>query len=115
MAYDEETAERVRRLLAGRDDLDVSDVVEKGMVGGGRGFLIRGNLCCGVRARGLTVRVGTEGRDAALALPHVGPLVLGKRQPKAFVVVEPEGYATDDELSAWIERGLAFVATLPDS
>ena len=114
MAYDEATAERVRRLLAGRDDLQASEVLEKTMVGGGRGFIVRGNLCCGVRARGLTVRVGAEDREAVLALPHVGPLVLGNRQPKAFVVVEPEGYAEDDELSAWLERGLAFVATLPD-
>jgi hypothetical protein len=107
MAYDEVTAGRVRRILANR-----SNVVEKGMVGGGLGFMVDGHLCCGVRADGLTVRVGREGRAAALTEPHVGPLVLGKREPAAFVVVEPPGYRSDADLEAWIARALAFIATL---
>jgi hypothetical protein len=42
MSYDPGTAARVRRSLAGRDD-----VLEKKMVGG-LSFLVNGNMCCGV-------------------------------------------------------------------
>jgi hypothetical protein len=66
-------------------------------------------MLCGVTAIGLRVRVGPEDRDAALGEPHVRPLQLGRRQPLGFVVVEAPGYATDELLEAWIERGLATV------
>lgn len=112
MAYDEATVERVRRLLSERSDV-VKDVVEKGIVGGGWGFMVGGHLCCGVSSRGLTVRVGPDGMDDALAQPHVRPLEFGGRRTAAFVVVEPDGYGEDRTLTQWVERGLDFVATLP--
>jgi TfoX/Sxy family transcriptional regulator of competence genes len=95
------TLERVRRALAGR-----ADIVEKRMVGG-VSFSYRDRMFCGVTNAGLMVRVGTEGRDAALREPDVRPLELGGRQPLGFVVVAPAGYATEELLQAWIERGLA--------
>ena len=107
MGYDEATVERVRNLLPER-----SDVVEKRIVGGGLGFMVDGSLCCGVSSRGLTVRVGRDEMDEALSLPHARPLVFGGRTTKAFVVVEPVGYGTDDALRSWVERGLRAVAAL---
>jgi TfoX/Sxy family transcriptional regulator of competence genes len=97
------TVERVRRALAGR-----ADVVEKRMVGGAS-FCYRDRMFCGVTSTGLMVRVDPEGRDAALGEPHVRPMQLGGRQPLGFVVVEPPGYASEELLEAWIERGLATV------
>lgn len=108
MAYDTATAERVRRLLSGR-----SDVIEKRMIGGGLGFMVGGHLCCGVNMKGLTVRVGSEEKGEALATPHVRPLEIGGRETSAFVVVEPDGYRSDEMLGTWVKRGLCFVATLP--
>ncbi len=97
------TLERVRLALAGRPD-----IVEKRMVGG-ISFSYRDRMFCGVTATGLMVRVGAQDRDAALGEPHVRPLELGGRQPLGFVVVEPPGYATQELLEDWIERGLATV------
>ena len=97
------TLERVRRALASR-----ADIVEKRMVGG-VSFSYRDRMFCGVTNAGLMVRVGTGGREAALGEPCVRPLELGRRQPLGFVVVEPAGYATDELLAAWIDRGLATV------
>jgi hypothetical protein len=108
LAFDPTTATRIRKLLAAQ-----TDVVEKPMVGGGLGFLVNGRLCFGVSARGLTVRVGPDARAGALAAPHVRPLRLGGRDATAFVVVEQGGYASDEALRGWLERGLEFVATLP--
>jgi hypothetical protein len=38
---------------------------------------------------------------------------MGRKHPVGYVLVDGGTITTDDELRAWIERGLAFVATLP--
>lgn len=98
-----ETLERLRTALAGR-----AEVVEKRMVGG-RAFSYRGRMFCGATSSGLMVRVGTAGRDAALAEPHVRDLEFGGRTVHGFVVVAPAGYPTAELLAAWLERGLSSV------
>ncbi|NNF65375.1 MAG: RNA methyltransferase [Acidimicrobiia bacterium] len=107
MAYDETIAEAIRQLLGQR-----KDVAEKRLVGGGLGFMVGGNLCCGISSRGLTVRVGAEGKQAAVAMEHVGPLAFGGKETAAFVVVAPEALEDPDILAAWVGRGLKFVETL---
>ncbi|MCW2909206.1 MAG: hypothetical protein JWL68_3995 [Actinomycetia bacterium] len=107
MGYDRDTAERVRRLLSGRND-----VLEKKMVGG-LSFLVNGNMCCGVTGISLMVRVGADDREQALGEPHVRPMEFAGRALSGFVCVDPAGLATDDELAGWVRRGLDFVAGLP--
>jgi TfoX/Sxy family transcriptional regulator of competence genes len=107
LTHDPEATERVRILLSGRPD-----VVEKKMVGG-LSFLVNGNMCCGVTGTALMIRVGREGRDQALREPHARPMVLGGRSLSAFICVDPPGYAADDALARWVQRGLDFVAGLP--
>lgn len=108
MAYDERTAERVRKLLSGR-----RDVVEKKLMGGVC-FMVKGAMCCSVSGRGgLLVRVGAPAYERMLAEPHVSAMEMRGRPMTGFVRVAPDGYKTDAALSAWIERGLDFVATLP--
>ena len=107
MSYDAEAAERVRQLLSSRDD-----VVEKRMVGG-LSFLINGNLCCGITGTALMVRVGAEGHEQALREPHVRPMQFAGRALSGFVCVEPAGFASDNALARWVQRGLDFVSGLP--
>jgi TfoX/Sxy family transcriptional regulator of competence genes len=108
MAYDEQTAERVRKVLSSRDD-----VVEKGLMGG-LCFMVTGGMCCGVSGRGgLLVRVGPQVREWVLGEPHVRAMTMRGRTVKGFVRVDPEGYRTDAALRKWIGLGLEFVATLP--
>ena len=107
VSFDPEAAARVRRLLSGRDD-----VVERKMVGG-LSFLVNGNMCCGVTDRALMVRVGAKGREQALREPHVRPMQLGGRTLSGFICVEPAGFAADDALASWVQRGLDFVSGLP--
>jgi TfoX/Sxy family transcriptional regulator of competence genes len=107
MAYDEQVADRVRRFLS-----DQSHVVENKMMGGVC-FMLDGNMCCGVRGAALMVRVGREAYERMLALRGVRPLEFGGRRPSGFVVVDPEGYRTDEALSQWLQRGIDFVAALP--
>ena len=107
MSYDRAAAERVRQLLSGR-----SDVAEKKMVGG-LSFLVNGNMCCGITGMALMVRVGADGREQALREPHARPMLFAGRALPGFICIEPEGYAADDALAGWVQRGLDFVSGLP--
>ena len=94
-------------MLSGR-----SDVVEKKMVGG-LSFLVNGNMCCGITGTALMVRVGADSREQALREPHVRPMLFAGRALSGFICIEPEGYAADDALASWVQRGLDFVSGLP--
>lgn len=108
MSYDAEAADRVRQLLSARND-----VVEKRMVGGGLSFLVNGNMCCGITGTALMVRVGAESREQALREPHAQPMQFAGRALSGFICIEPAGFAADDALARWVQRGLAFVSGLP--
>ena len=108
MAYDEDTAERIRKLLSRR-----AAVTEKKMMGG-LCFMVQGRMCCSVSGKGgLLVRVGAGAQQSMLGEPHVSPMDMGGRTMTGFVRVAPEGYRTEAALKAWITRGLDVVATKP--
>ncbi len=107
MAYDQGLAQRIRELLAGTPDL-----IEKKMFGG-VGFLLRGNMACGVNQDRLIVRVGPERYEEALAHPQAAPFDMTGRAMKGWVFVNPEGIKSDDDLRAWLQRGADFALTLP--
>jgi TfoX/Sxy family transcriptional regulator of competence genes len=105
MAYDEKTAERARKLLAGR-----RGVVEKKLMGG-LCFMVQAGMCCSVSGGGgLLVRVGAEAHERMLAEPHAQPVEMRGRTMTGFVRVAPDGYRTEADLRRWIERGVAAVA-----
>jgi TfoX-like protein len=107
MAPDPELTDRIRRVLGGRPDIE-----EKRMVGG-LSFSVAGRMCCGVSGRALMVRVGADARESVLGLRHVRPMVLGAKVVTGFVLVDPEGVATDRDLEAWVGRGLDVASGLP--
>lgn len=107
MAYDEKTAERVRRVLARRDD-----VAEKKMMGA-LAFMVAGNMCCCVLDDGLLVRVDADRRDRVLAEPHVKPMKMGRRTMGSFVRVGREGIATARSLGRWVGRGIEAASSRP--
>ncbi|MBM3216980.1 TfoX/Sxy family protein, partial [Candidatus Poribacteria bacterium] len=85
MPYDENLAERIRRVVAGRHG-----VTEKRMFGG-LAFLLDGKMFCGIANSDLMVRVGPERYEAALSLPHVRPMDFTGRPMTGYVYVGPEG------------------------
>jgi TfoX/Sxy family transcriptional regulator of competence genes len=106
MAYDEQLAERIRVVLGPRDGL-----AERKMFGG-LAFLDRGNMCVGVTHDELMVRIGKTGLTAALAEPGARPMRMQGRDT-GMVFVAPEAVASDEELAAWVGRGLAVSSVLP--
>lgn len=107
MAYDETVAERIRKLLAKQKSLG-----ERKMFGG-LAFMVNGHMAVGVNKDNLMVRVGPDAHADALAQPHARPMDFTGRPMKGFVFVDPPGYASDDSLAAWVDRGVSFVASLP--
>ena len=47
------------------------------------------------------VRVGQDGRSAALLEPHVRPMEFAGKALSGFVLVDPGGFASDAALAAW--------------
>jgi hypothetical protein len=112
VAYDEGLAERVGNALRENPTLRGVGVVEKRMFGG-VGYMVQGNMACGVNGEDVIVRVGPDAYAAALAAPHTRPFDMTGRPMKGWVVVTPDGYARDEDLAAWVARGVAFALTLP--
>ena len=107
MAYDENTAARVRQALGA-----VKGVAERRMFGG-LVFMVQGNMCCGVEQDNLMLRVGPAQYAAALEEPYAGVMDFTGRPLRGFVVVQPAGFATAAELGEWVGKAVAFVRTLP--
>jgi TfoX/Sxy family transcriptional regulator of competence genes len=107
MAYDENLAARVRKLLPSG-----AGVSEKKMFGG-LCFLLHGNMCCGILKDDLVLRVEPKRAEALLKKPHTRPMDFTGRVLKGFVYVEPGGFSTQTDLNRWVSIALAFARSLP--
>ncbi len=107
MAYDEGLAQRIRELLPVEESL-----VEKKMFGG-VGFMLHGNMACGVNKDDLIVRVGLAGYDQALVRSNARPFDFTGKPMKGWIMVGPEGYESDEDLQVWVEQGIEFALSLP--
>ena len=107
MSFDPGLAERCREQLSG-----ISGLEEKRMFGG-LGFLLNGNMACGVHGERLIVRVGAEQHQEALTREHAEPFDLTGRSMAGWVFVAPEGLLEDSTLADWIRQGVLFSRSLP--
>lgn len=108
MAYDEDLAERIRRALEGR-----SDVEERHMFGG-VAFMLRNHMCCGVVQSRLMVRLDPDTSDDLLRRPNVAPMDFTGRPMRGFLFVDGEAVANDEDLSDWLDRAVAYVESIPE-
>ena len=107
MAYDEGLAQRIRDLLDDRDD-----VSERKMFGG-LCFMVGGNMSCGVVGDELMLRVGKDGYEEFLTLPHVREMDFTGKPMRGMLYVGTKGIDDDGDLSDWVGRGVAFASSLP--
>lgn len=99
-------AERVRQALASKK------TTEQAMFGG-TCFMLNGNMVLSATGRGLLVRVGKDGMDAALKRAGARPMIMGGRTMTGYVFIADEAMKTAAGLKKWIDVALAHVATLP--
>jgi len=105
MAYDKILAERVRSAL-------LPGTKEQTMFGG-LAFMIEGNMCCGVIGNLLVLRLGPKGTADALKEPHTREMDFAKKVIKSMIYVEPDGFASDAQLRAWLQKAIEFTCSLP--
>ena len=113
MAYDEDVADRIRAALADQDGAHTAYGVTEKKMFGGLAFMVNGHMCCGLAKGELMVRVGPDQYEEALAQPHARVMDFTGRPMKGLVYVDSEGYESDEDLQAWVDRGLNFVTSLP--
>lgn len=107
MAYDETLAQRIQDVLAGQPGLEAKKMF------GGVGYMVQGNMACGVHKDFLVVRVGPDAYEASMGYPHTRPFDITGRAMKGWVMVEPDGFASQKDLEQWVQAGLGFALTLP--
>lgn len=108
MAYDQGLAQRMR------EELDQLPNLSERQMFGGIGFMVNGNMACGVNKEEMIVRVGPENYDQALKKPHTRVFEFTGRPMKGWVMIAPEGYESDEDLKYWIEQGVSFAQSLPE-
>ncbi len=106
MAFDGQLAERVLSILQNENP------VEKRMFGG-VGYLINGNMACGVHGDNLIVRVGKDPYSELVKHPSTKPFDLIGKSMNGWLEVIPAGTRSDKELAEWIQFGVDFTRTLP--
>jgi len=106
MAYNEELANRVRKVLP-----TYKGITEKKMFGG-ICFMVNGNMICGVEQDNLVIRVGPDNYEEALKKPHARPMDFTGRPLKGFVYVRPQGHKIKKALISWVKRGFVYATSL---
>lgn len=111
VAYNEGLASRLRDVL-GADPRRASKVEEKKMFGG-VSFMLDGQMCCGVLKDELTLRIGAERMDSALAQPHTRVFDFGGRPGPGMIYVALPGVESDEQLNGWVQQAIDYVETHP--
>lgn len=107
MAYDHETADRVRECLATE-----AGVTEKAMFGG-LAFLVDGHMAAAVSGNGgLLLRCAPEQTERLASQRHVGRWEMRGREMTGWLRVDPPAFEADDDLAAWLARGVARARTV---
>jgi TfoX/Sxy family transcriptional regulator of competence genes len=106
MPFDDQLAQRTRALL------DRVDVDERRMFGG-IGFLIAGNMCCGVIGEDLIVRLDPDEAAEVAGEDGARPFDFTGRPMKGWLYVGPEATGEDADLERWVRRAEAYAASLP--
>ena len=83
------------------------------LIYGGVGFLLHGNMCCGVLKRDLILRLGHDQAVKALEDPEVRPFDITGRAMKGWVMVGPDGYERHEALDRWVALAVDFASSLP--
>lgn len=107
MAYDKDLAARIRGSIETQ-----SGLTEREMFGG-IGFMLHGNMACGVIGNDMIVRVSPEQTEQLLEKSHTKVFDFSGRPMKGWIVVEPEAIARKSDLEIWVRLGVERARSLP--
>lgn len=106
MAYDERLADRIRKALAPRRDVE-----EKKMFGG-VAFMVGGKMTVGVSKDRRLVRVDAKDGEKWLKEKEVAPMDFIGKSMKGFLFVAEPAVARLIGVRKWVGRALAYTATV---
>jgi TfoX/Sxy family transcriptional regulator of competence genes len=108
VAYDEELADRVRRLITERHD-----VAEQKMFGG-LAFLIGGHMAVVVSGEGgLLARVDPAESEQLVATTNAESMVMRGRPMRGWLRVATSDVRTEQTLLEWVQRSVGYAVSLP--
>jgi TfoX/Sxy family transcriptional regulator of competence genes len=108
MPYDKDIENRIKAIL-GPD----SGVTAKAMFGGVC-FLVQGNMAFGIYKNNLIIRLGSsEEARREIAARRALPFDITGRPMKGWVMVPKDRLTKTSDYKKWLDRGLAFVRSLP--
>ena len=108
MAYDEELADRIRRVFEGEPGL-----TERRMFGG-LAFLVNGHLAASASSQGgMLLRCDPADTEACVDQPGVNRFAMRGREMDGWLHVSPEAVDTEGTLDEWVDRGLRYARSLP--
>jgi hypothetical protein len=61
----------------------------------------------------VVVRVGPDAYGDLIMRPHTEPFDFTGRPMKGWLVVEPAGVASNEDLNRWVSLGTSFALSLP--
>ena len=100
MAYNEKTADRIRKALAG-----IKKLTEKKMFGG-IAFMVNDKMCMGVDNDDIIIRCEPERTDELLALKGARPFDLTGRPMKGWLLVSEEGTKAKTDFDFWVQTAI---------
>jgi TfoX/Sxy family transcriptional regulator of competence genes len=108
VAYEEDLAERIRRLTAGEPGL-----TEKKMFGG-LAFLINGNMAVAASGQGgILVRANPDDSERLVEETDAELMVMRGKAMRGWLRVDTQHLGADRELTTWVELGSAYARALP--
>ncbi|MBX7214052.1 MAG: TfoX/Sxy family protein [Thermoflexales bacterium] len=111
MAYDAKLAERIRATLNAVPDVRAG-LVEKKMFGG-IGYMLRGNMVCGILGDEFIARFAVAEHEAMLKKPGTRPFGPAGRTMRGWAYVHGDAVRSGPALKAWVDRCIAYCVTLP--
>lgn len=108
MAYNEELAHRINRLLTSME----RKFEEKKMFGG-LTFMVKDKMCCGIVKEDLMLRCLPEKYESLLEHPYAGEMDFTGRIMKGFLMIDGNGLNTEKELKYWVNLALEYVDNSP--
>ncbi len=80
---------------------------------GGICYIINGNMLGGIINDELIVRAGKDKHEELLQEPYTRVFDITGKVMKGWILVEPDGIETDEQLEFWLQKGIEYAASLP--